>query len=60
MPETRLAKAERSFHCADAILREGHLDLAAARAYYGSFYVAEALLDSLGLRFRGHGAVLSQ
>jgi len=59
VPESRLDKAERSFSCAEDILDKGHADFAVSRAYYGSFYVAEALLGSVGLQFRRHGAVLS-
>ena len=53
--ETLLEKARRSFAAADLLLGEGDAAFAASRAYYGYFYVAEALLLSEGLRFSRHG-----
>ena len=50
-----LEKAERSFAAADLLLDAGDADFAAARAYYGYFYVAEGLLLSQGLRYSRHG-----
>ena len=41
------------------LLREGHLDAAAGRTYYGMFYVAEALLFEKGLQYRKHSGVHS-
>ena len=41
-------------------LRAGNSDFAASRAYYGCFYVAEALLLSEGLRFSRYGQVVAQ
>ncbi|QIN77944.1 HEPN domain-containing protein [Rubrobacter marinus] len=55
-----LHKAERSFSAAVLLLEAGSPDFAASRAYYGCFYVAEALLLSEGLRFSRHGQVISQ
>lgn len=57
--ETRklLDKALRAIHAADIMLREGDVDFAAGRAYYAMFYVAEALLNEKGVRFRKHGGV---
>ena len=55
-----LEKAERSFAAADLLLDAGDADFAVSRAYYGWFYVAEALLLSEGLRYSRHGQVISQ
>jgi uncharacterized protein (UPF0332 family) len=55
-----LEKAERSFAAADLLLDAGDADFAASRAYYGWFYVAEALLLSEGLRYSRQGQVISQ
>jgi uncharacterized protein (UPF0332 family) len=55
-----LAKAERSFDAAWQLLRSGHSDFAASRAYYGCFYVAEALLLSEGFSYSRHSQVVAQ
>ena len=57
--ETRklLDKASRAVGAAVTLLEDGNADFAAGRAYYAMFYVAEALLNEKGLRFRRHGAV---
>ncbi len=52
-----LDKAVRSIAAGEASLAAGHLEAAASRAYYAMFYVAEALLEERGLRFRKHGGV---
>jgi len=52
-----LGKASRAIGAAQALLREGHVDFAGARAYYAMFYTAEALLNEKGLHFRKHGGV---
>lgn len=61
MSETRflLQKAGRSFNAAERVLEE-HADFAASRAYYGCFYVAQALLLSRDLVFARHGQVIAQ
>lgn len=58
--EALLAKAERSFDAATLLLEAGDTDFAVSRAYYGYFYVAEALLLSKGLSFSRHAQVISQ
>ena len=58
--EALLTKAERSFGAAKRLLETGDTDFAASRAYYGYFYVAEALLLSIGLTFSRHAQVISQ
>ncbi len=55
-----LVKAERAFAAAARLLKSDDLDFAASRAYYGAFYVAQALLLSRGLRFSRHGQVIAQ
>jgi len=52
-----LTKAERALAAAKDLLQSGYPDFAAARAYYAMLYVATALLNEKGLRFRKHGAV---
>ncbi|MBA2693290.1 MAG: HEPN domain-containing protein [Rubrobacter sp.] len=47
--EALLEKAERSFAAARLLINAGNGDFAVSRAYYGYFYVAEALLRSKGL-----------
>ncbi len=42
------------------MLEDGHADFAASRAYYGCFYVAEALLFSEGLNYSRHSQVVAQ
>lgn len=58
--EALLEKAGRSFDAAELLLGAGNPDFAASRAYYGCFYIAEALLLSEGRRFSRHGQVVAQ
>ena len=53
------AKASRAIRAAQALLDYGDTEFAVGRAYYAMFYVAEALLEEIDLRFRKHGAVHS-
>jgi len=55
-----LEKANRALESAEAEVRAGNLDFAASRAYYASFYVAQALLIEKGYRFSNHGKVIGQ
>ena len=55
-----LEKAARSFETAEIIVRSGAPDFASSRAYYGCFYIAEALLLSRGQKLSSHGQVISQ
>lgn len=50
-------KAIRAIRAAERLLDGGDSDFAVGRAYYAMFYVAEALLNEKGLRFRKHGGV---
>lgn len=62
MSETRalLDKARRALAAADRLLQDGDSDFAASRAYYGYFYIAQALLLAKGLEFSRHGQVVAQ
>ena len=54
-----LKKAEENIAaCTDLILTE-HFEVAASRAYYAMFYIAEALLIEEGQEFSSHSAVQS-
>jgi uncharacterized protein (UPF0332 family) len=55
-----LNKAARPFAASEMLLGAGDVDFAASRAYYGYFYVAEALLLHEGLSFSRHGQVIAQ
>ena len=52
-----LAKAQRAIAAAQRELTGGDTETAIGRAYYAMFYVAEALLNEQGLRFKKHGGV---
>jgi len=58
--EPLLEKARRSFDVAEVTLEQGHADFAISRAYYGCFYIAQALLLSEGLEYASHGQVVAQ
>ena len=58
--QTLLEKAKRSLDVAEAILEQGHPDFAISRAYYGCFYIAQAMLLSEGLEYASHGQVVAQ
>lgn len=52
-----LQKAAQSIRAAELLLKSGEIEFVASRVYYAMFYVAEALLNEKGLRFRKHGGV---
>lgn len=58
--ESLLEKAKRAFDAAESILEQGHADFATSRAYYGCFYIAQAMLLSVGLEYSSHGQVVAQ
>ena len=62
MSEVRalLEKAGTSLKAAEILQREGISTIAASRAYYACFYVAQALLLTEGHRFSSHGQVLAK
>lgn len=52
-----LDKAVRNLTATHDLIRQGHFEIAASRAYYAVFYAAEAALLEEGLEFSSHGAV---
>ena len=54
-----LSKALDSIEGAEGLLNMGKEELAAGRAYYAMFYVAEALLHEIDLQFNQHGQVIA-
>ena len=54
-----LEKASRSLQAAEHLAKTGDAEFAVGRAYYGMFYVAQALLNERELRFRKHAGVHS-
>jgi len=58
-PQLLLQKARENLEAAELLLQKGHIDIAASRAYYPMFYVAEALLSTKGLSFSSHSAVIA-
>jgi uncharacterized protein (UPF0332 family) len=54
-----LSKALDSIEGAEGLLNMGKEELAAGRAYYAMFYVAEALLYEIDLQFNQHGQVIA-
>ena len=55
--EKLLEKATRALRIAERLEKSGDAEFSVGRAYYAMFYVAEALLNERGLRFRKHGGV---
>ena len=53
-----LDKALDTIESAELLLDHEKTDVAAGRAYYALFYVAEALLNEKGLQFSEHGDVI--
>ncbi|MFZ5904792.1 MAG: HEPN domain-containing protein [Chloroflexota bacterium] len=53
-----LDKAIDTIESAELLLDHEKTDVAAGRAYYALFYVAEALLNEKGLQFGKHGDVI--
>jgi len=58
--EPLLDKARRALDVAETTLEQGHADFAISRAYYGCFYIAQAMLLSEGLEYASHGQVVAQ
>lgn len=54
-----LIKAERFLASARLLAESSDLDSAVSRVYYAAFYVAQALLDALGISFSSHRGVIS-
>lgn len=57
--ELLFQRARESLTAAILLLREGLPNIAASRAYYAMFYIAEALLLQRGLVFSSHAAVIA-
>ncbi|HUW62814.1 MAG TPA: HEPN domain-containing protein [Candidatus Bathyarchaeia archaeon] len=53
----QLEKAKESLAAANLLRAQGYNDFTASRAYYAMFYVAEALLASLGQSYSSHAAI---
>jgi len=53
-----LDKAIDTIESTELLLDHGKVDVAAGRAYYALFYIAEALLNEKGLQFSTHGDVI--
>jgi uncharacterized protein (UPF0332 family) len=53
-----LTKAVDSIEVAETILEMNKPEMAAGRAYYAMFYIAEALLFEKGMEFNTHGQVI--
>jgi uncharacterized protein (UPF0332 family) len=54
-----ITKAVDSVRAAELLAGDGYYGFAVSRAYYAMFYVAEAMLLELGLRFTSHAGVIS-
>jgi len=52
-----LDRAQDAIEAADILLTNEKVDIAAGRAYYAMFFIAEALLNELDLEFNKHSAV---
>jgi uncharacterized protein (UPF0332 family) len=53
------ARAVDTIEAAEILLTNEKTDIAAGRAYYAMFYIAEALLNEKGFQFGKHSNVLS-
>jgi uncharacterized protein (UPF0332 family) len=57
--ETYLKSATESLDAADLLVSQGFAGIAASRAYYAMFYLAEAFLLERGQEYSSHAAVIS-
>ena len=53
-----LNRALDSIEAAEGLMNMNKIEIAAGRAYYAMFYIAEALLEQKGLEFGQHGQVI--
>ena len=53
-----LTRAGDAIEAAEGLMNMNKVEIAAGRAYYAMFYVAEALLEEKGLEFSQHGQVI--
>jgi uncharacterized protein (UPF0332 family) len=54
-----LAKSLDTIEAAEGLQNMGKTEVAAGRAYYAMFYIAEALLYEIDLQFSQHGQVIA-
>jgi len=54
-----LDKANQNLQAAELLKNQGFHEIAASRAYYALFYIAEALLLRRGQHFSSHSAVIA-
>lgn len=54
-----LDRERENIRVAELLATENSPDIAASRAYYAMFYIAEALLLSRGLTYSSHAAVIA-
>jgi uncharacterized protein (UPF0332 family) len=57
--DTLLTRARESIRAARLLNQENLPNIAASRAYYAMFYIAEALLFQRGLTYSSHSAVIA-
>ena len=57
--EFLMNKARENLEVAKMLHSQSHSDIAASRAYYAMFYIAQALLLTKGLSFSSHSAVIA-
>ncbi len=57
--EQLFARAVDAIEAAEILLTNEKTDIAAGRAYYAMFYIAEALLNEKGFQFGKHGNVIA-
>ena len=57
--QAQIDRAEESHRAAKTLLDEGFSNFSAAQSYYTMFYLTEALLHSIGLKFSSHSAVMA-
>jgi uncharacterized protein (UPF0332 family) len=57
--ELLLQRAKESLAAAKLMMKEGMPNIAASRAYYAMFYIAEMLLLRVGLVYSSHSAVIA-
>ena len=54
-----IRRAHENLAAARLLLQAGHFAIAASRAYFAMFYVAQAFLEGEGLAFSKHSAVIA-
>jgi len=57
--EELIQKAQDSLRAAKLLKENDLIDFAASRAYYAMFYVAQAFLIGIGLKFSKHGSLIA-